>query len=82
VRALPCPDIEELRAFAEYEPLPDPYWIGAQICHLIYSVNRDKKSPKYEIEDFIPRPRAEGRRQTDEEMRAVLLAVTGRIRNK
>lgn len=75
MRALPATDLEELRVFAEYEPLPDPYWIGAQICHLLYSVNRGKGSPRLDIEDFIPRMRAD-RGQTPEEMRAVFLALT------
>lgn len=78
MRALPAPDVEELRIFAEFEPLPDPYWIGAQICHLLYSVNRGKGAPKLSIEDFIPRLRAD-RKQTPEEMYAAFHAATDHL---
>jgi len=34
--------------------LPDPYWIGAQVCAVLAEVN-SAKGKHYKIADFMPR---------------------------
>lgn len=72
---MPASELDEWRAYASHEPLPDPYWIGAQICQVVVNMNRSK-GPAAKVEDFIPRIRPDRPRQTPEEMRAVFLKAT------
>jgi hypothetical protein len=47
----------ELAEWAEYardDPLPDPYWIGAQVACTVANAMRGK-GPPLKIEDFLPR---------------------------
>jgi hypothetical protein len=62
--------------FEEVEPLPDPYWIGAQICQLM--VNLWSKGKRYKLEDFLPVTNERHRRQpqTPEEMYMAFRAAT------
>jgi hypothetical protein len=54
--------------------LPDPYWIGAQVACVTANANRGK-GPPLKIEDFIPRMRPAGRRQSAEEQMAAFRAI-------
>ncbi len=51
----------------------DPYWIGAEICAVLASVN-SSKGKRYTIQDFMPRVvKGKGRqKQSPEEMLAVM----------
>lgn len=66
----------EWEAFCEYEPLPDPYWIGAQICSVVANSQR-ARGPAFKVDDFIPRVRPE-RRQSVEEMQQALRSAIRR----
>ena len=74
---MPASELEEWAAYCELEPLPDPYWIGAQICAVTANVQR-AKGPAAKIEDFIPRMRPRGRRQTAQEMYEGFRAATAK----
>ena len=58
------PEFESWIAYNRIEPLPDPYWIGAQIAWVCAQIWSKKKM---RIEDFIPRAK-QRRGQSVEEM--------------
>lgn len=72
------PEVAEWMELQRLEPLPDPYWIGAQIACAIYNANRSK-GPAFKIEDFIPRA-VSRRAQSTEEMMANMQAATDAVR--
>lgn len=73
-------ELQEWAIRSERHPLPDPYWIGGQICSVVANANRSK-GPAFKVEDFIPKLFVRKRkRQTPEEMLATMQAITrGRV---
>jgi hypothetical protein len=76
VRGWPAAELEEWRIFATFEPLPDPYWIGAQIACVIANVHRTK-GKAFGVEDFIPRPRPARRAMTAGQLLAAMRMALG-----
>ncbi len=71
-------EVMEWMEIHRLDPLPDPYWIGAQIACVVANSMRSK-GPALKIEDFIPRAVA-GRTQSVEQMMANLRAATDAVR--
>jgi hypothetical protein len=71
-------EVLEWMEFHRLEPLPDPYWIGAQIACAVVNSAR-VKGPAAKIEDFIPQAMSR-RAQSTEEMMANLRAATDAVR--
>lgn len=69
-------EFERWKAFHRKHPLPDPYWIGAQICQVIHNGNRGKGTKPAKVEDFIPKVQTRratlDRRQSTEEVKAIV----------
>lgn len=77
IRAMPARDRDELIAFFELHPLPNPTWDAAHICATIANVNRSKGGRTFRPEDFMPRPIAGNKPQSTEEMMKVMDMVRG-----
>lgn len=62
--------------------MPDPFWVGAQICAVTANANRSK-GPPAKVADFLPvlRPAGPRRRQSAEELRAAFLAATSKCKD-
>lgn len=45
-------ELSEWLAYVQIEPLPDPYWVGAQICQVTAQSQSVKK--RYKLTDFMP----------------------------
>ncbi len=68
-------ELSEWLAFSQIEPLPNPYWIGANICHVIANSNSKKR---FSLSDFMPQLRHHTR-QNEEQIKAVLATFARRV---
>ncbi len=56
IEAYPSTLLSEWMAYHSLYKLPDPYWIGAQVCQVMATVMGTGKK-RFKVEDFIPRAR-------------------------
>lgn len=61
-------ELAEQVALEEFDPLPDPWWIGAKICSVLINVNRAKGSKPVMPEDVMPFLRGPRKKQTPAQM--------------
>lgn len=57
-------------------------WRFAQIAALIANAMGGKRATAYKVKDFMPRFDSESARQTPQEMKAVLAAMTGAMKQQ
>lgn len=62
-------------AYDKLHPLPDPWWIGAQICQVVAASMSGKKT---KVEDWIPVPR-DRRIMTGEQGRAIFQGLRAQM---
>lgn len=63
-QSLSSAEWSELLAWFKLEPLPDHYWIGAQICAVMHAL---WSKSHHQVDDFIPRTKPPPQRLTPEE---------------
>ena len=68
--------LSEWLAYDSLDKIPDPYWIGGQICQVIAACFAGKKT---EVSDWIPRVRPAPRIMTGEHGRAIIDGIRAQM---